>query len=129
MIIKTLVCAGAMAVIAIMLLAVTAVFVQNGLFPAEQHSVISYVIHFISAYLGCLICCGTTKEKKGICAGVGTAVWYIALLFVSVVLLECNAVNVLSTVVVGLCGYGAALISCLLPKSKRKTRRPKYHPR
>ncbi len=118
-----------MAVLATALLAGASACILNGLFSTEQYSLISYVIHFVVVYLGSAVCCGLAKEKKGVCAGVSVAGWYVVLLFVSVVLLECNAGDIVGALAAGLCGYGAALLSCILLKSKGSGRRRKYHPR
>lgn len=115
-----------MAVLAIALLAIASVCVLNGLLSTEQYGPIGYIVHFVVVYLGGVICCGLVKEKKGVCAGISTAFWYLVLLFISVVLLECNAGDTIGALVAGICGYGAALLSCFLLKSKGTRRRRKY---
>lgn len=126
---KILLGTGMMALLSAMLIAVLALCVLNGLLPVERPELICCIVHFATVYCGSLICCGIIKEKKGICAGISTAIWYVILLFVSVVLLDSNTGNIIASVVAGLSGYGAALLSCIVPKRRSSNRRIKFRSR
>ena len=120
--VKIMVGTGVLALISLGLIAVLAMGVLSGLLPEKQLATVCYILHFISVFFGCLICCSIAKEKKGLCAGLSAAAWYVLLLFVSVVLLDCSGSNVVASIGVGVCGYGAALVTCLAPKHKKSKR-------
>lgn len=122
MIVKLLLGTGAMILSAGTLLALCALSILNGLLPIEQMSLVGYAVHFVAVYIGCLISCGTVKEKKGIVALLSAVLWYFLLLFLSVVILDCRVGRVIPCFVAGMLGYGAALLTCIASK-----RRPKKH--
>lgn len=123
--VKIILGTGMLALISLGLMAGVTLSVLNGLFPEKRLETICYILHFVSAYIGCLICCSTAKEKKGIYAGLSVAAWYVLLLFISVVILDCSVSNIVASVGLGACGYGAALLTCLAPKH-RKSKRVKF---
>lgn len=120
--VKIVVGTGVLVLISLGLIAGVAAGVLNGLFSENRLSMVCYILHFISAFFGCWICCSVAKEKKGLCAGLSVAAWYVLLLFISVVLLDCSGSNVIASIGVGTCGYGAALFTCLAPKHKKSKR-------
>lgn len=127
--VKSMTGTGAMALISVTFIAGLALCVLNSLLPMNRLEVFGYIVHFAAVYLGSLICCGIAKEKKALCAGISIIAWYVLLLFVSVVLLDCDGSNIIGSMGVGLCGYGAALLTVILPKKRTSGRRVKFRSR
>ncbi len=116
---------GVLALLSSLLIAGAALGIVKGLMAEDQLGVICYVLHFLCAYVGCLICCTMSKERKGLAVGGSLAVWYILLLFAAIVLLDCSPRHIPGSVGAGAAGYGAALLTCLAPK-RRKNKRVKF---
>lgn len=126
---KILAGTGVIALLSISLIAGAALCVLNGFLPIGRLGLTVIVVHFVAVYGGSLVCCGIAKEKKGICAGISAAVWYVILIFISVVMMDSNIGNAVPSAASGLCGYGAAILTCIVPKKKSNSRRVKFRSR